>query len=137
MSVGDDGVRPVRKSRYGLIGAEFEEVQPYRDASVFVIRGELDRETALELEDALVHAMSRGVRRLVLNLNQCILVDPEGAVALVEIGRGMHLSGATVSTLCTRADILRRLQLANVHRVIDNFDSVSEALNTNRANLPM
>ena len=136
VSGGVDVSGDVGAKRHGRAKFSIAEAQPYPDASVFVIRGELDRETAAELEDALLFAMRRGVRRMVLNLSECILVDPDGAVALVKIGRGIQLSGGRIATCCTRADILRRLQLAHADRVIENFKSVPEALNTPRANLP-
>lgn len=85
-----DGV-PVRESAQVYI-----EVGRLRGATILKVKGELDGSAVEQLRDRIDTAISRGVKRLVIDLGDVEFLGFEGIDMLVNVRRALRLGAGTL-----------------------------------------
>jgi anti-anti-sigma factor len=121
-----------------LIPAPFEVDSADQDGvRVIAVRGELDLNTAPELETPLDDALSVSPPVIVLNLSDCEFIDSTGVALIVrawqkvsENGSGGH--GRFV-LCCPSAQVKRLLEITGVESTIPMHETLDEALADARA----
>ena len=115
-----------------LIPAPFEVNTKEQDGvRVIAVRGELDLNTAPELETPLDKALA-GPTPIVVNLTECEFIDSTGVALLVRAWQRVSDNGASSDTrfviCCANSQVARLLQITGVESSIPLRETLDDAL---------
>jgi anti-sigma B factor antagonist len=115
-----------------LIPAQFEVTSEEQDGvRVIAVRGELDLNTAPELEAPLNDALA-GSPPIVVNLTECEFIDSTGVALLVRAWQHVSDNGARndsrFAICCPNSQVARLLQITGVDASIPLHDNLDDAL---------
>lgn len=96
--------------------------------AVVAAPGEVDLTNADGLREALLSALDRGARGLVVDMTQTTFLDSAGVTALVRASRRASAGNATLRLAVTAPAVLRVLNLVGLDQVISVYPGVSEAV---------
>jgi anti-anti-sigma factor len=102
-------------------------VQARWGSVVVSLTGEYDTATVCGLRDVLTSAMSRGARRLVVDLAPVGFLDSASARVLVAVQQGLMARGATMALAAPRPAVARVLSLTGADQRIPVYPTVAEA----------
>jgi anti-sigma B factor antagonist len=107
--------------------ANSEELSgPVRKISVV---GELDLDTAPELERALRTAREDGAAPVVLDLSACEFIDSSGLALIIQSWRALESEAGSSLALCCASDQVERLlRITGAYEAISIYDSLDDAL---------
>jgi anti-sigma B factor antagonist len=106
------------------------------DVHAFTVNGELDLDTAPQLEQPLHLAIADGAQAILVDLSGCEFIDSTGLAVLVSAWKTVQQGDGTGGRLviCCAADQVERLfKLTGVEEAIDVHPSRDEALEALRA----
>jgi anti-sigma B factor antagonist len=116
-----------------LIPAPFEVNSEEQDGvRVIAVRGELDLNTAPELETPLDDALAADQSSIVINLSDCEFIDSTGVALLVRAWQRTSENGSGGSgrlvICCPNAQVARLLKITGVESSIPMHETLDEAL---------
>jgi anti-sigma B factor antagonist len=116
-----------------LIPAPFEvETSDREGVQVLSIRGELDLNTAPELEGPLEQALATSEPAIVINLTDCEFIDSTGVALLVRAWQRVSDNGTSEDgrfvICCPNSQVARLLQITGVETSIPLHDNLDDAL---------
>lgn len=99
--------------------------------SMITIRGELDMNTAPELESSLAEATASGEGSVLVNLSDCEFIDSTGVALIVQawqrLDRAAEGNGRLV-ICCPNSQVRRLLDITGVDASISMHETLDEAL---------
>lgn len=109
------------------------QIETYERQGVTVVEpreGRLDAEVAGDLRAALLAAVERGTRRLIIDLQAVEFIDSSGLGALVSALKRLKQLDPTgdIRLAQVQPPVLAVLEIIRLHRVFPPFPSVDEAL---------
>jgi anti-sigma B factor antagonist len=115
-----------------LIPAQFEVTTEEQDGvRVIAVRGELDLNTAPELEAPLNDALA-GSPPIVVNLSDCEFIDSTGVALLVRAWQQVSDNGARSDSrfaiCCPNSQVARLLKITGVETTIPLHENLDDAL---------
>jgi anti-anti-sigma factor len=117
---------------YGSIDFEVTE-SALEDGVVRVaVKGELDIDTARQLQAHLDGMSNRDGQAMILDLGECLFLDSIGLSTILRTARDLQERGGSLKIVCTRPNILRLFELTTVNQSLPVYDSVPEALGDGR-----
>jgi anti-anti-sigma factor len=107
--------------------AKTEELSgPVRKIAVV---GELDLDTAPELERELRAARENGAAPVVLDFSECEFIDSSGLALIVQSWRELESeAGASLALCCATEQVERLLRITGAYEAISIYDSLDEAV---------
>lgn len=116
--------------------APFEVESEQREDGIyaFIVRGELDMNTAPELEQELAAALSQEKAAVMLDLSECEFIDSTGIALIVrtwqrlEGGAGEAGSGGRLVLCCINHQVRRLLKITGVEGSISMHEQREAAL---------
>jgi anti-anti-sigma factor len=113
---------------YGSIEFEVTETT-LEDGVVRVgVKGELDIDTARQLQAHLDGMDRSDGQAMLLDLGECLFLDSIGLSTILRAARDLQERGGSLKIVCTRPNILRLFELTTVDQTLPVYDSVPEAL---------
>jgi anti-sigma B factor antagonist len=112
---------PLRQTRLGIDSIEFVNPTPFEVSNealeggvrVLAVRGELDLNTAPELQAPLEEALENGGASILIDLSDCDFIDSTGIAVIVRawqrVGEGDGDDGGGDLVLCCSNDQVQRL----------------------------
>jgi anti-sigma B factor antagonist len=97
------------------------------DASLLVLRGELDIHSAPAFREA-VAAADIGAPNLVMDLSEMEFIDSSGIQVLLEEQKRLHEKGGRLVIVCGNSKMLDLFRLTGVDKLCSIVSSRSEAL---------
>ncbi|MCX6343996.1 MAG: STAS domain-containing protein [Armatimonadetes bacterium] len=104
------------------------ELRKIDDAEVLEIKGEIDVYTAPQFKEAIDGVLSRGQKRLIINMAGVTYMDSSGFGALLSATKRLRPVGGTVSLVQCNNAIDRILKTTRLDSVFHMFDSVDDAV---------
>ncbi|HET8593070.1 MAG TPA: STAS domain-containing protein [Solirubrobacterales bacterium] len=116
-----------------MIPAPFEvQTEDVDGVQVIAVRGELDLNTAPELEGPLDTALSGSRPAIVVNLSDCEFIDSTGVALLVRAWQRISENGSEADSrfvlCCPNAQVARLLEITGVQASIPLHDNLDDAL---------
>jgi anti-anti-sigma factor len=94
-----------------------------------VVIGELDLDTAPELERELLAARHDGTGPVVLDLSDCEFIDSSGLALIIQAWRELESEARAGLALCCASDQVERLlRITGAYEAISIYDSLDDAL---------
>lgn len=91
--------------------------------------GELDLDTAPELEAELRAARDANDASVLLDLSECEFIDSSGLALIVQTWRDLERrEGTGLAMCCAKNQVERLLRIAGAYEAISIYDSVDDAL---------
>jgi anti-sigma B factor antagonist len=91
------------------------------------LAGECDLHTGRRLRDALTSEVSRGARRLILDLSGLAFMDSTGMQVLLAARTVLSVRGGTLVVVSPQPVVARILELTGADQLIPVYASLSEA----------
>lgn len=91
------------------------------------LAGECDLHTVRRLRDALTSEVSRGARRLILDLSGLAFMDSTGMQVLLAARTVLSVRGGTLVVVSPQPVVARILELTGADQLIPVYASLSEA----------
>ncbi len=112
------------------VEASTPEFRVVWDGSVAVVTlpEEIDVTNADEVREQLLTIINQGATVLIADMSRSTFCDSAGITALVRAFRRATESGTKFRLVATGPAVLRVLEITGVDRLIDVFESLSEAL---------
>jgi len=104
------------------------ETQARGDASVLVLRGEIDVYTAPRLRQAIVDLVDGGATRIVVDMERVDFLDSTGLGVLVEGLKRVKTREGSLSIVATQDKILKIFDITGLNKAFPIFVSVDDAL---------
>jgi anti-sigma B factor antagonist len=98
------------------------------DAAIIEVRGVVDLFTAQELEQVAAEQVARDRIRLLVDLAGVPLCDSTGLTVLIRIHRLTDARGGWLRLVAPRPQVRGLLEMTNLTRIFDVYDSMAEAL---------
>jgi anti-sigma B factor antagonist len=95
--------------------------------TLITVAGECDLNTGRQLRDVLTSEVSRGVRRLILDLSELTFMDSTGMQVLLSICTVLTVRGGTLGLVSPQPVVARILELTGADQLIPIFDSLRDA----------
>lgn len=95
--------------------------------TLVTVAGECDLNTGRQLRDVLTSEVTRGVRRLILDLSELTFMDSAGMQVLLGIRTVLTVRGGTLALVSPQPVVARILELTGADQVIPIFDSLRDA----------
>ena len=95
--------------------------------TLVTVAGECDLNTGRQLRDVLTSEVSRGVRRLILDLSELTFMDSTGMQVLLSIRTVLTVRGGTLALVSPQPVVARILALTGADELIPIFDSLRDA----------
>lgn len=95
--------------------------------TLVTVAGECDLNTGRQLRDVLTSEVSRGVRRLILDLSRLTFMDSTGMQVLLSIHTVLTVRGGTLALVSPQPLVARILELTGADQVIPIFESLRDA----------
>jgi len=92
------------------------------------VSGDLDAQSAPQLDDCLSELVSQREQNYVIDLIAVPFMDSSGLATLVKLFKRIRIGHGDVKLAGLRPEILKIFQLTRLDRVFDIFDSQSEAI---------
>jgi anti-sigma B factor antagonist len=113
---------------YGSIEFEVSETTLDGDVTRVAVKGELDIDTARQLQERLDEMGENEGQAVVLDLAECLFLDSIGLATILRAARNLQARGGGLKIVCTRPNILRLFELTTLNQTLPVYDSVPEAL---------
>jgi anti-sigma B factor antagonist len=94
----------------------------------FAVRGELDMNTAPDLEQRLDDALGNAGGSIMLDLSDCEFIDSTGIALIVRSWRQLSDGGYTLVLCCDNHQVRRLLEITGVEASISVHERRDEAL---------
>jgi anti-sigma B factor antagonist len=107
--------------------------RPAADTAVIAIDGQLDVYSAPDVRRAFIDAINKGRYRQVINLTAVTLLDSTGLGVIVGQRKRLLQHGGDLVLVVTSDRIGKVLRVTGMHKVIDQYTTVSDALAALRA----
>jgi anti-anti-sigma factor len=119
-----------RRPRAAPTGAPLDvRVRPFRtDTVVIEAHGTVDLLTAHVLEQVAAGQVAQGRTRILIDLTGVPMCDSTGLTALIRIHRLAGAHGGHVRLVGLRPKVRALLELTNLTRIFDVYDTVADAL---------
>ena len=95
--------------------------------TLVAVAGECDLHTGRQLRDVLTSEVSRGVRRLILDLSGLSFMDSTGMQVLLSVRAVLTVRGGVLALVCPQPVVARILELTGADRVIPVYDTLQDA----------
>ena len=92
------------------------DVERDEEATLLVLRGELDMSTASQLRECLVETIDEGAR-IVIDMEALDFLDSAGLGILVGGLKRARTRGGELELVCTSGDVLKPLEITGLDRV--------------------
>ncbi len=100
----------------------------HQSTTVVSVSGDIDLDTAAQLEDGLRTAIADTRSDLVVDLTSTTFLDSTGLGVLVGISKQLDTSGRSLRLVCPRARLLKIFQISRLDTVWPIFLTVDEAM---------
>lgn len=100
----------------------------YTDITVISVGGELDLETAPELQQQISALMDQGVRRFVIDLSDVTFCDSTGLSVFVRTKNTSDETGGDIRLASPQPGVRRILQISGLYDALGTYPTVDEAL---------
>ena len=97
-------------------------------ADVLSLGGELDLDSAPELEAAFAKISAQPPDRLLIDLAECEFIDSAGLAALFHGARGLRHRGGSIRIACPEGNLRELLRITAIDQTIPVVATRSEAL---------
>ena len=94
---------------------------------VVTLAGEADFENGRQLRDALVSQLSRGARRLIVDVSGLDFMDSTGVNVLVAVRSSLRARGGSLALVAPRPLVARVLGALGAGQVMTVYPTVEEA----------
>ena len=95
--------------------------------TLVTLAGECDLHTGRQLRDVLTSEVSRGARRMILELSGLSFMDSTGMQVLLSIRTVLSVRGGTLALVAPQPVVARILELTGADQYIPVYDSLEEA----------
>jgi anti-sigma B factor antagonist len=102
--------------------------QRHADVVVITVTGELDMDTAPELQEQLTTLLAEGGRQFVFDLGEMPFCDSTGLSVFVRVKNACDELGGDVRLVRPQRSVHRILEISGLTDVLPVFDSLAEAL---------
>jgi anti-sigma B factor antagonist len=96
--------------------------------AVLVVGGEVDIQTAPDLDAAVGAALDAGATELIIELNAVTFLDSSGLGVLIAANKRVLASGGSLKIVCDRVMILKVFRITRLVDVFRIYDSLDAAL---------
>lgn len=98
------------------------------DFTVISVGGELDLETAPQLQAQISALMSEGARRFVMDLSDVTFCDSTGLSVFVRTKNSSDQNGGDILLAGPQPGVKRILQISGLYDALGTYDTVDQAL---------
>jgi anti-sigma B factor antagonist len=91
------------------------------------LAGECDLHTGRQLRDVLTSEVSRGTRRMILDLSQLSFMDSTGMQVLLSVRTVLNVRGGTLALVSPQPVVARILELTGADQYIPVYGSLEDA----------
>jgi anti-sigma B factor antagonist len=102
--------------------------QRHADVVVITVTGELDMDTAPELQEQITALLAEGGREFVFDLGEMPFCDSTGLSVFVRVKNACDELGGDVRLVRPQRSVHRILEISGLTDVLPVFDSLAEAL---------
>ena len=95
--------------------------------TLVTLAGECDLHTGRQLRDVLTSEVSRGARRMILDLAGLAFMDSTGMQVLLGVRTVLSVRGGTMALVSPQPVVARILELTGADQYIPVYDSLEEA----------
>lgn len=95
--------------------------------TLVALAGECDLQTGRKLRDVLTSEVSRGARRLILDLSALGFMDSTSMQVLLSVRTVLHVRGGAMALVAPQPVVARILELTGADQLIPVYDSLDEA----------
>jgi anti-sigma B factor antagonist len=95
--------------------------------TLVTLAGECDLHTGRQLRDVLTSEVSRGARRMILDLADLAFMDSTGMQVLLGVRTVLSVRGGTMALVSPQPVVARILELTGADQYIPVYDSLEEA----------
>ncbi len=107
---------------------EFHEKENYTIAS---LEGELDIESSGNFKDEAENKISNGYANMIVDLSKVAYVDSSGLGSLIALQKDARLNGGGLAIVGASEQIRRTMEITQLDKLFEFYDTVEEALNEN------
>jgi anti-sigma B factor antagonist len=97
------------------------------DHAIVAVNGDIDISTAREVRERLVGLVARGVRHLLVNLEQTSYIDATGVDVLLRAFKLLSAHGGTFSLACPHPHLLKVFDISALSDAFAIYPSLREA----------
>ncbi len=95
--------------------------------TLVTVAGECDLHTGRPLRDVLTSEVSRGVRRLILDLSGLAFMDSTGMQVLLSVRNVLVVRGGILALVCPQPVVARILELTGADQIIPVYGTLRDA----------
>ena len=95
--------------------------------TLITLVGECDLHTSRQLRDVLTSEVSRGVRRMILDLSGLGFMDSTGMQVLLSVRTVLNVRGGTMALVAPQPVVARILELTGADQYIPVYGSLEDA----------
>ena len=95
--------------------------------TLVTVAGECDLHTGRQLRDALTSEVSRGVRRLILDLSELAFMDSTGMQVLLSVHTVLIVRGGILALVSPQPVVARILELTGADQMIPVYGTLQDA----------
>jgi anti-anti-sigma factor len=95
--------------------------------TLVALAGECDLHTGRQLRDVLTSEVSRGTRRMILDLGDLAFMDSTGMQVLLSVYTVLNVRGGTMALVSPQPVVARILELTGADQYLPVYDSLEEA----------
>ena len=95
--------------------------------TLVTLAGECDLQTGRQLRDVLISEVSRGARRIILDLSALGFMDSTGMQILLSVRTVLTVRGGALSVVAPRPVVARILELTGADQYIRVYGSLEDA----------
>ena len=95
--------------------------------TLVTVAGECDLHTGRQLRDVLTSEVSRGVRRLILDLSGLAFMDSAGMQVLLSVRTVLIVRGAIMALVSPQPVVARILELTGADQIIPVYGTLEDA----------
>ena len=96
-------------------------------STLATLAGECDLHTGRQLRDVLTSEVSRGTRRMILDLSQLSFMDSTGMQVLLSVRTVLNVRGGTLALVSPQPVVARILELTGADQYIPVYGSLEDA----------
>lgn len=104
------------------------QVNKQKSVVVVAVSGDVDAQSAPQLDDCLSELVNQGEQCYVIDLSAVPFMDSSGLATLVKLFKRIRIGHGDVKLAGLRPEILKVFQLTRLNRVFDIFENQSEAV---------
>ena len=95
--------------------------------TLVTLAGECDLHTGRQLRDVLTSEVSRGTRRMILDLSELTFMDSTGMQVLLSVRTVLNVRGGILALVAPQPVVARILQLTGADQYIPVYGSLEDA----------